>query len=248
MELDWTTFILELINFLVLVWILNRFLYRPVMNVIAQRKAAIKKTLSDAEATRSEAQALQIQYENRLTEWEQEREKARAQLRDEVSVERNRLLEALHTELDQEREKAAAVDQRRMKDFMQQAEVTAIAQGGAFASRLLSRLGGPELERRIIDVVMQDLPRLPDNQTQVIRSTAPATKLPMKVTSAYPLAETQREDLRQACRALAGRDVTCEFLEDRDLIAGLRISFGSWVLRANVQDELSFFAESLRHA
>jgi F-type H+-transporting ATPase subunit b len=247
-ELDWTTFILELINFLVLVWILNRFLYQPVMNVIAQRKAAIKKTLSDAESTRTDAQTLQIQYENRLTEWEQEREKARAQLRDEISAERNRLLEALLTELDQEREKAAAIEQRHMRDLMQQAEATAIAQGGAFASRLLSRLGSPELERKIIDMVIKDLPRLPDNQMQVIRSTTPATKLPMKVTSAYPLAETQREALRQACGALAGRDVTCEFLEDRNLIAGLRISFGSWMLRANVQDELAFFGESLRHA
>ena len=93
MELNWTTFILELVNFVVLIWILNRFLYRPVMNVIAQRKAAIQKTLSEAETTRSDAQALQSQYENRLTEWEQEREKARAQLRDEISAERNRLLD-----------------------------------------------------------------------------------------------------------------------------------------------------------
>ena len=148
MELNWTTFILELINFVVLIWILNRFLYRPVMNVIAQRKAAIQKTLSEAETTRSDAQALQSQYENRLTEWEQEREKARGQLRDEISAERNRLLEDLRAELDQEREKAAAVEQRRLKDFAQQAEASAIALGGTFVSRLLSRLGGPELEGR----------------------------------------------------------------------------------------------------
>jgi F0F1-type ATP synthase delta subunit len=54
--------------------------------------------------------------------------------------------------------------------------------------------------------------------------------------------------LSQACRTLAGREVICEFLEDRNLIAGLRISFGSWMLRANVQDEMRFFAESSRHA
>jgi F-type H+-transporting ATPase subunit b len=94
---------------------------------------------------------------------------------------------------------------------------------------------------------MQDLLHLPDNQMQLIRS-ASAIAIPMKVTSAYPLAQAQREDLCQACRALAGREVTCEFFEDRNLIAGLRISFGSWVLRANVQDELNFFTEPLRHA
>ena len=248
MELNWTTFILELINFVVLIWILNRFLYRPVMNVIAQRKAAIQKTLSEAETTRSDAQALQSQYENRVTEWEQEREKARVQLRDEISAERNRLLDNLRTELDQEREKAAAVEQRRLKDFAQQAEATAIAQGGAFASRLLSRLGGPELERKIIDMVREDLPNLPHDQIQAIRAASATIGLPMKIASAYPLDKAQRDVLCHACRTLTGGEVVCEFLEDRNLIAGLRMSFGSWVLRANVQDEMRFFAESSRHA
>jgi F0F1-type ATP synthase delta subunit len=72
--------------------------------------------------------------------------------------------------------------------------------------------------------------------------------LPMKITSAYPLDTARREALCHACRTLAGRDVACEFLEDSALIAGVRISFGSWVLRANVQDEMNFFAASSRHA
>ncbi|HSB44321.1 MAG TPA: F0F1 ATP synthase subunit delta [Nitrospira sp.] len=248
MELDWTTFILELVNFVVLIWILNRFLYRPVMDVIVQRKAAIQKTLAEAETTRSNAQALQSQYENRLTEWEQEREKARTQLHDEIRVERNRLLEDLRAELDQERQKAAAVEQRRLKDFTQRAEASAIALGGTFVSRLLSRLGGPELERKIIDMVTEDLSHLPDDQMQVIRATSAKTGQPMKLTSAYPLNTAQREMLSQACRTVAGRDIICEFFEDRTLIAGLRISFGSWMLRANVQDEMNFFVESSRHA
>ena len=70
----------------------------------------------------------------------------------------------------------------------------------------------------------------------------------MNILSAYPLDMTQRKAIGDACQTLVGRELTCEFLEDRNLIAGLRISVGSWVLRANVQDELSFFAESLRHA
>ncbi len=246
MELDWTTFLLELTNFLVLIWILNRFLYKPVMTVIAQRKASIQKTQADAEKLRNDAESLRVQYENRLAEWEQERDKARAQLREDISAERNRLLDSLRAELDQEREKAAAVEQRRRKDFAQQAEAVAIAQGGAFASRLLSRLGEAELERKIIDMVVQDLPRLPQERIQTIRSTPTTSGLVMKIMSAYPLEMTQQKLLTEACHTLMGREVPCEFLEDRNLIAGLRISFGSWVLGANVQDELSFFAESSR--
>jgi F-type H+-transporting ATPase subunit b len=247
-ELDWTTFILELINFLVLIWLLNRFLYKPVLKVIAQRKTAIQKTQADAEQMRSDAETLRGQYENRLAEWEQEKDKARAKLRDEISAERNRQLDGLRTELDQERQKAAAVEQRRLKDFTQQTEASAIAQGAAFASRLLSRLGGVELERRIIDLVMEDLPSLHQDKIRAIRSVPATTGVAMRITSGYPLDSTHRKVLGDACRTLMGREVPCEFLEDRNLIAGLRISFGSWVLRANVQDEMSFFAESSRHA
>jgi F-type H+-transporting ATPase subunit b len=247
-ELDWTTFILELINFLVLIWLLNRFLYKPVLKVIAQRKTAIQKTQADAEQMRSDAETLRGQYENRLADWEQEKDKARGKLRDEISAERNRQLDALRTELDQERQKAAAVEQRRLKDFTQQTEASAIAQGATFASRLLSRLGGVELERRIIDLVMEDLAGLPQDKIRAIRSVPVTTGLAMRITSGYPLGTTQRKVLGDACRTLMGREVPCEFLEDRNLIAGLRISFGSWVLRANVQDEMSFFAESSRHA
>ena len=52
MELNWSTFILEIINFLVLIWILKRFLYKPVLDVIARRRAGIEKTLSDAREMR----------------------------------------------------------------------------------------------------------------------------------------------------------------------------------------------------
>ena len=248
MELDWTTFILELINFVVLVWILNRFLYRPVMNVIDQRKAAIQRTLAEAETTRSDAQALQRQYENRVTEWEQEREKARGQLRDEIRVERNRLLEDLRAELDQEREKSAAVEQRRLKDFAQQAEATRHRARWSVRESPPVTSWGAGIGRKDHRHGDAGSSHLPDNQMQMIRGASATTGLPMKITSAYPLDTARREVLFHACRTMAGRDVACEFLEDRNLIAGVQISFGSWVLRANVQDEMTFFAASSRHA
>ena len=84
MEFDGTTFALEIINFLVLVWLLQHFLYKPVMTAIAQRQAGIEKILADAQATRSAADALKLQYENRTAEWEQEKADARRQLQQEM--------------------------------------------------------------------------------------------------------------------------------------------------------------------
>ena len=80
MELDWTTFFLEILNFLVLVWLLKRFLYKPVLDAIAQRKLEIEKRAADSQAIRQEAAALRQQYERRIADWEQEKAAARSRL------------------------------------------------------------------------------------------------------------------------------------------------------------------------
>ena len=118
MELSWTTFVLEIINFLVLVWILKRFLYKPVLKVIARRQAGIEKRLSDAEALHADAEKLQIQYEGRLADWEQERQQARESLARELDTERTRKMEELQTALKQEREKARVAESHRQADAL----------------------------------------------------------------------------------------------------------------------------------
>lgn len=62
----------------------------------------------------------------------------------------------------------------------------------------------------------------------------------MKVTSAYPIGERQRNAFVQALGSLAGKDIACEFTQDDRLIAGFRIGIGPWILHANLQDELRF--------
>lgn len=244
MELNWSTFVLEIINFLVLVWILKRFLYKPVTEVIARRRAAIEKTLSDAQAMQSEAQTLKGQYESRLADWEREREKARLQLLDEIKAERARLMAALQAELAQEREKNRVLEQRRLDEVRRGMEAEATAQGGEFAARLLSRLASPELEGTIIAMVVEDLPALPEERKQTLRAACRESVSKVKITSAYPIDSEWRERLTRGMSELAGEAVSCEFIQDKSVIAGVRIAVGPWILRASLQDELEAFTKA----
>lgn len=242
MEFDWSTFILEVVNFLILLWILKRFLYVPVLTVIRQRKAAVDQAVSEAQATRQESLALKQQYENRLVDWEREKEQAREQLREELAAERARLLEGLRQSLEQEREKARVLDQRRQDELLQSLEQQAVRHGGEFVARLLARLASPELEARIVEAALQDLAALsPDRLQTVQRALGEGAA---RVTSAFPLGEAQRGALAEKLDALAGTGLRLEFHEDPALVAGLRIGAGPWVLRANLADELGFFTEA----
>jgi len=246
MELSWSTFLLEIVNFLVLVWILKRFLYKPVVEVIARRREKIEQTLQAAKEKQRTGEALQAQYENRLADWEREKEAARTEFQRAIEQERVHRLEALATELEAERRKREVVAERERRESEHRLETQTLALAAGFAARLLTRVAGPELERRLIEVLQEDLPRLSADRRRTLEQALRQESDPIEVTSAYPLDDAGREKLEQALADLAGRPVACRYRQDSRLIAGAQLRVGAWVLHANLQDELRGFTEAGR--
>jgi len=243
MELNWSTFVLEIINFLILVWILKRFFYKPVLNVIARRRRSIEKSLNDANSLHEDAEALRDQYENRLAEWEKERQAAHTSLDKEIETERARRMEALRTMLDEEREKARVIEQRRLEASRLRDEETALAQGAQFSTRLLSVAAGPELEQRLLDLLLKELSSLAPERLSTLRAAADKTADRILIASAYLLDDAARLSLERTLASVLAVTPPFHYEQDKDLLAGLRVTMGAWVLRANLQDELKSFTE-----
>lgn len=242
MELSWSTFVLEIINFLILVWILKHFFYKPVQNVIAKRRAEIDDSLSSAEALRTEAEKLRKQYEGRLADWEQERQQALTALNQELDAERAKKTEQLQVELEQAREKSRVVEARQQAIVMHTMEETALKQAARFASRLLEQAAGAETEASLVDLAITELSRLPAERITELRNSygqAPDTAL---VVSARRLSDNQRLQLEQVLMTVVGPELKVQFEQDNELMAGVRISVGAWVLGANLHDELEGFS------
>jgi F-type H+-transporting ATPase subunit b len=243
LELSWTTFLLEVINFLVLVWILKRFLYRPVLNVITRRREAIDSQLDQAQQLRDEANALKADYENRIADWNEERQKLRDALAQELDGERIRQMESLHSVLAQEREKAQVAELHRRTQVQHDLEHNALKQGAQFATRLLSRATGPELESRLVQQLLDDLAGLASDQLDALRKDLGNPPASIEIASAYPLADDQREKLETKLTEISKLDVPFSYQQQPELLAGLRITIGAWILHLNLHDELKGFAE-----
>ena len=247
MELNWTTVVLEILNFLILVWILKRFLYLPVLDVIARRRAGIEKTLAEAETRHAQAVGLQKKYEGRLADWDRERQAARAALARELEAERARKMEELQTVLEQEQEKVRVSGMRRQADTVRKLEETALLQATRFTTRLLQQASGVELETRLVDMVITELAALSTARIAALRNSYGKPLEAIRVTSALPLPDNQQQRLEKAIAVIVGADIPQHFEQDSALLAGVRISNGDWVLGANLQDELKGFME-LAHA
>ena len=218
-----------------------------MLETLAQRRAGIEQTLSEARAAEVRAQGLQAQYEGRLADWGKERAKARSELETELALERSRQMQFLAKDLAEERARNAAVDAHRQQEMQREMETAALAQAQQFASTLLGRLATPALEARMVDLLLEDWAKLPDQQLFGLRAAAENPALAASVSSAFALDAVQRDRIVAALSQRLGRPLAVGFDEAPGLLAGLRISLGAWQLHLNFTDELASFAAGANH-
>jgi len=243
MEFNLSTFILEIFNFLILIWILQRLFYKPLLETIAKRKQFIDQSLADAKTMKQQAEEQRSLYENRQKLWEQEKQTALAELHQQIDVERRAQLTQLNADLEQERQKAKVTLTRQQQDLQQQAEKQALLNGARFAGMLLKQAASPELEAQLFALLLDHLKTLPEACTLCLQMMGTKKSVPIKITSAYQLTDELRLQLEQKLSSLINSQINFQYHQDAELIAGLRMDIGAWVLNANLQHELTGFAE-----
>ena len=245
MEFNVTTFVLEIVNFLILLWILQRLFYRPVLEMITRRKQHIDESLSEAKQREQEAEHLRNRYENRQNLWEQEKQAAQIAFRQQLENERQIQMQELQQDLMEEREKAQVAVARQQQDVQKTIEKQALLNGARFAGLLLQEAAGPELEERLFRMLIDRLESLPDacRPCCLQELDNAGTGLSIKVASAFALNPDLCKSLEKKMETVIDCPKVFEYLVEPELISGIRIDIGSWVLHANLKHELAAFAE-----
>lgn len=218
MEIEWWTLGLQAINFLVLVWLLSRFLYRPVRNVIAERKAQAERALSAAEAREAEAEAARATYDSDRAALRQQRQELEAEVHRNAQADAERIIEAARKEAAEIRETAtsAAADERARTLEAIKGQVAAMAVD--LASGLLAR-GGTSGAAAAIQAVGDVLDELPRERRDELRRDAAGQAI--EVRTADEPSETDRKAWTEALRRWFGEDVRADFAIDPGLLGGV---------------------------
>lgn len=241
MSFDATTFVLEIINFVVLLWLLQKFLYKPILDVINKRQAAVEKRVSEARQALEQAQALEQQYNSRLSEWEKEKQRLKAFLGEELKVERQRQLAKVKLEIDQEQARAQALAEAKRKGETLQYEQLAIELAAKCMANVLSRFASSDLERRICEVFLTDLSGYEKEQLALTMNHGQSGSAKIQVATAYPAGTELKESIIAGLKQKLGQDCELEFLQDSSLIAGIKVTTAGGILQANLSDVVQFF-------
>jgi len=218
MHIDWWTLALQGINVLVLVWLLTRFLYRPVMAVIAARRQAADKLLADAEAAKvaAAAEAMALKAQNEV--FNAEAEKRQGEMRAAVETEHAQLLARAKAEAAtvlQRADTAAAAARVRMRVELEE-EAAVLA--GRMSETLLQRLPAAQATDAMFQALLDRLRALPEDERRKL-----VTDMPLRVVTAAPLEDGARERYRRALADILSAPTLLDFAADPALIAGFEL-------------------------
>jgi F-type H+-transporting ATPase subunit b len=237
MLIDWFTVVAQGINFLVLVWLLKRYLYKPVLAAIDAREKAIASTISDAASQRSGAEQERAAFAAKEATLDQESAAFLAQAKSAASAERARLMADAQTEGAALREKQAAAlrdDQTRLRQEIAnrtQQEVLAIVR------KVLADLAGASLEERTLAVFVQRLSTLSASSRKIL-SEALAGAPEALVRSAFELSRGDQALVQGAISQEFAASTALHFEVSSEMLCGVELLVGGQKLAWNIADYL----------
>jgi F-type H+-transporting ATPase subunit b len=244
MHIDWWTLALQTVNVLVLIWILARFFFRPVVDIVARRQEETNKLLADAAAARQEAASARGDADKERAEIGSERDQLLAEARKSAQLETVNL----HAQSTQEiaklhGEAEAAIARERIA-----AEQAIIARASELsleiAQRLLGRLSSKITLSAFLDGLCQELRALSSEERESFTSVTVADHA-IEVVTAAPLSKGEMEHVRDALKGAVGSESPFEFRIDPSLIAGIEVHSRNAIVRNSWRADLDRIRKEL---
>lgn len=245
MRLDWSTLTLQLINFAILVWLLQRFLYRPVLRMLDERRTALlgeqAQAASETEAVKRQLADLQAQRAGlageraaALARTEEEGRALLAARRAQAQREADGLLEEGRRTLAREREQAAQELRRAALDL-----------AADMASRVLAQIPQPLRVQAWLERIEGHLQALPPGELRELSGQLSGGSA-LRVVTAAPLAAEAEEQWRARLRAATAAEARVEFDSEPGLIAGAELHFPHAQLSFSVQGALAALQQEVQ--
>lgn len=238
MSVDWFTFTAQLLNFALLVWLLKRFLYRPILDAIAAREKRISAELADAAAVKAAARDERERFERNNRDLEQQREALIDRARQEAHAEYERLVAAARAASDE-------FGRKRMQALRSSVENLEQAMGQrvqhevfAITRKILDELASESLQERMTATFLSRLQTLDADRRGRLRAVV-ASKDALLLRSAFELAQSQRDAIRAALVDMAGSEVGLHFEALPDLVSGIELIADGHKIAWSISDYLA---------
>lgn len=238
MEVNWFTVIAQIVNFLILVYLLKRFLYKPVLKAIDEREKKIAAQLADAAAKKAEAIEDKDLFRQKNEAFDRERVARMNEVNEQIDSERQRLFEEVRKEstvLRLKFEDSLKQQEQEIKDTVKKKTKEAVF---SIASKTLSDLANANLEEQIVTVFIEKIENLASTDKTKFIDALKKNNTPITVKSVFVLSETSRLKIEETIEKITGKPNDFQYQLEPELVSGIEMETASFQMSWNIDSYL----------
>jgi F-type H+-transporting ATPase subunit b len=244
MLIDWFTVGAQALNFLILVWLMKRFLYKPILHAIDAREARIAAELANADAKKAEAQKERDEFQHKNEEFDQERAALMSKATDEANAQRQRLLDEARKDADAVRAKRQDALRNEQLNLSQEIIRWTQKEVFAIARKTLVDLASTSLEERMSEMFVHRLRALTGEAKDLLAAALKTSTQPARVRSAFDLPSEQHAAIQKALNETFSADIHIQFETAPELVSGIELSTNGRKVAWSIADCLATLEKS----
>ena len=241
LELDLTTILLEILNFLVLGAGLYYLLFRPVMRRVESRAKEKIRLESEMRQQLSEAKQHKEKLEANLAQVNEEISLLMDKARDQIEHERRQMLDAIRAEAEQTRKNTEADIQRYQKQELEQFNERLLNTLMTLSGEMIEKVAPPEVHNKLVQEAndyVWNFGKEKPLELDILRRSLGERVPTVYITSARPLNPDQQRMLARTFSALTDRNVNFELETKKDLYGGVRVRVGDILVDNSIAAQL----------
>ncbi len=248
MLIDWYTIIFQILNFLILVFLLRRYLYGPIIRAMDDREKKIVEREEAAAEKKAEAEKAEEDYRRQKEELEEQEEEIREKAREKAAEEKNELVNKAREEVGETKRRWEEAFEREKETFINELRRRIGQQACQVARHCLEDLADSRLEELIWDLFLEKIADLPEEESSALQEALASDDYKVVLHSAFDAPDEKldrlSESLQKAVPASEGKiSVSAEV--DQNLVCGLELDAGGYRVAWNIDSYLEDVEEQI---
>lgn len=245
MHIEWFVLFCQIFNFLLLVYLLKRFLYSRIIKAMDDREAKIAARFADAEDMKAKATEAAELYEKRNQMIGETKERLLNEATMAADAKRKELMEKVREEVDQVKTRWQDMLIREQDAFFSDLRQRAAQQLYATARKALRDLADADLEERIVDEFLRRIKALDEEKSIQLRKAIKGGGNQVTIQSAFAISEQKRSQIEEILKKQVTNGFTLRYLREPDIVSGIELRVNGHKIAWSLNEYLETLVESM---
>ncbi|MBD3234461.1 MAG: hypothetical protein GF315_12115 [candidate division Zixibacteria bacterium] len=250
MNIDWVTFIAQVVNFIILILLLKRFLYDRIINAMDQREERINSRFAEADKREEEAKSQKQEYEKKASKLDEEKERIMSEAREEAEKEKKKLLQDARDEVEDKRRKWNESLSNYQKGVISDIRRKFGNQIYSISRKVLSDITDKELEKQLLDVFVSHIEEEDLKEMMGDQDSESNDKQRVQITSSFDIHGNSQKKIEKTLSKKLSNSDGVDFEVDDQMICGIELKYSgkviSWSIDKYLDDLENNFSEMIK--